>query len=184
MRALSIAILATTILVSHQGGSIADSGQGTVAADTGSEYGHNCDGKDGAVGPNGKYGTNRRDGGNCTRSDRGPVTVTPVLKTTRTVSGQPIELPKTPELNVAIYKIEPGAELKVHEHPFPRYAYVISGDIEVTNLDTGKTRNFKEGDFIVEAVKQRHKGKNAGEKPTILLVMDQAPAGEKNVISK
>src|SRR5215813_4812526 len=83
------------------------------------------------------------------------VVVKPVLSTTVTSSGQPIVLPqKDAQLTVSTYEIAPGAVLPEHKHPFPRYGYVLSGSLRVINDDTGKTEDFKTGDFILEAVGQ------------------------------
>jgi hypothetical protein len=68
-----------------------------------------------------------------------PVTVTPVLKTMLTIVGQPIVLPqKNAEVIVSIYDIAPGAVLPQHKHHYPRYGYVLSGTLTVTNLESGK----------------------------------------------
>ncbi|PSH70183.1 hypothetical protein CU102_03580 [Phyllobacterium brassicacearum] len=112
------------------------------------------------------------------------VTVTPLMKTTRTVSGQPIEMPKNPEVTASVCEIAPGAELKVHKHPFPRYAYMLSGTLAVTNIESGKITTLEAGDFFVEALSQWHKGKNVGKNPVKILVIDQAPRGENNVITR
>jgi len=105
------------------------------------------------------------------------VVVTPVTKATTTVSGQPIVLPEhNPEVSVSLYEIAPGAALPQHRHHYPRYGYVISGQLRVTNTETGKTYDFGPGGFIVEALDQWHYGENPGSTPLKLLVIDQAPA--------
>jgi quercetin dioxygenase-like cupin family protein len=93
------------------------------------------------------------------------VTVTQVPSPMVTSSGQPIILPKDRQVNVAIFDIAPGVTLLVHEHPFPRYAYVLAGTLMVTNQDTGVADTYKKGDFIVEAVGQWHMGTNVGDEP-------------------
>ena len=114
-------------------------------------------------------------------ADQTSAKVTQLLNTDKTITGQTIELPKHAFVNVSTYEIEPGAELPVHTHPYQRYGYVISGDVEVTNVDTGKVEKFSKGDFIVEAVNERHKGKNTGKDLLVILVIDQTPDGGKNV---
>ncbi|WP_374653076.1 cupin domain-containing protein [Dongia sp.] len=114
-----------------------------------------------------------------------PVVVTPILTTDRTVSGQPIQWPRqNAELVTATYEIAPGTSLPVHKHPFPRYAYVLAGTLEVTNTETGKAIIFHPGDVIVEAVNQWHKGANIGPDPVKLFVMDMIEKGEGNVVKK
>jgi len=112
-------------------------------------------------------------------------TVTPILKTDRTFSGTKISLPQGDvEVVVSQYEIAPGASLPIHKHPYPRYAYVFSGTLEVFNEVTGKTTTLKAGDFGVESVNQWHKGTNTGSEPLKLLVIDQVKKGENNVILK
>ncbi|WP_425373781.1 cupin domain-containing protein [Phyllobacterium salinisoli] len=111
------------------------------------------------------------------------VTVTPVLKSDQTITGQPINLPKGDvQVSVSKYEIAPGATLPVHKHLYPRYAYVLEGTLRVSNEDTGKNQVFKAGDFIIESINQWHKGANIGSDPVKLLVIDQVKKGESNVI--
>jgi quercetin dioxygenase-like cupin family protein len=111
------------------------------------------------------------------------VVVKPVISSAVTSSGQPIVLPqKDAQVIVSTYEIAPGAVLPKHKHPFPRYAYVQAGTIEVTNTDTGKTETFKTGDFILEAVDQWHFGANKGKVPVKLLVIDMVEKGQGNTV--
>lgn len=110
------------------------------------------------------------------------VVVTPVTKTTTTMTGQPIALPDgNPEVTVSIYEIPPGAKLPQHRHPSIRYGYVLSGHLQVTNADAGTVSDFRRGDFIVESIGQWHSAVNAENEPIKLLVIDQAPVGAKTV---
>lgn len=112
----------------------------------------------------------------------GAVLVTPVFKTTRTIADQPIQLPqKNVEVIVSMYDIAPGAMLPVHQHHFQRYAYVLSGTLSVTNLESGKDSTFNQGDFVVESLAQWHKGANNGSEPVKLLVIDQIEQGGESV---
>jgi len=112
-----------------------------------------------------------------------PVVVRPVASATATSRGQPIVLPqKDAQVVVSRYEIAPGAVLPVHKHPFPRYAYVQAGNLRVTNNDTGKSEDFKPGDFIVEAVGQWHFGTNTGKDTVKLLVIDMVEKGKANTV--
>jgi quercetin dioxygenase-like cupin family protein len=113
------------------------------------------------------------------------VVVKPVLSTTVTSSGQPIVLPqKDAQVVVSTYEIPPGATLPEHKHPFPRYGYVLSGSLRVINDDTGKSEDYKTGDFILEAVGQWHRGMNPGSDPLKLLVIDIAEKGQPTTVLK
>jgi quercetin dioxygenase-like cupin family protein len=114
-----------------------------------------------------------------------PITVTPIRSTTTTSTGQPITLPReNVEVGASIFEIAPGAKLPVHKHPFARYAYVLAGTLQVTNVDTGKSDTFKPGDFIVEMIDQWHTGANVGLDPVKLLVIDQSEAGQPVTVVK
>ncbi len=116
---------------------------------------------------------------------KAPVTVRLVLSATTTASGQPIVLPqKDAQVIVSTYEIAPGAVLPVHKHPFPRYALVQAGSLRVTNADTGKSDDYKPGDFIVEVVDQWHYGTNTGADTVKLLVIDMVEKGRPNTILK
>jgi quercetin dioxygenase-like cupin family protein len=111
------------------------------------------------------------------------IVVTPVLTTSVTASGQPIILPqKSPQVAVSIYDIAPGATLPQHKHPYPRYGYVLTGTLRVTNLDTGKSDTYGPGSFILEAIDQWHQGANIGSDPIKLLVIDQVEKDQNNVV--
>ena len=111
------------------------------------------------------------------------IVITPLLSSTVTASGQPIVLPqRDAEVVASIYDIAPGATLPVHQHPFPRLAYVLSGSLRVTNLRTGHQDSYKLGDFVVEAIGQWHTGSNVGDQPLKLLVIDIVKKDQTNTV--
>jgi quercetin dioxygenase-like cupin family protein len=115
--------------------------------------------------------------------ERKGVVITELLSTAVTSSGQPIVLPqKDPQIVVSIYDVAPNARLPVHKHPYPRYGYVLSGELKVTNMETGRSATYKPGDFILESVGQWHMGANIGGKPLKLLVIDIVEKGETNTV--
>ena len=115
--------------------------------------------------------------------DQMDVRVTQLLSTTATSSGQPIVLPqKDAQIIVSIYDVMPGATLPVHKHPYPRYGYILSGNLQVTNMETGQIDSYKPGDFIVETVGQWHKGASIGGEPLKLLIIDLVEKGQKATV--
>lgn len=107
--------------------------------------------------------------------------VTQIGKFSTTMTGQPIVLPSgNVEVVTSLYLIPPGKELPVHRHPFPRYGYVLSGELSVTNEVTKKAHVFSSGEFVIESVQQWHRGRSSGSSPLKLLVIDQAPSGTVN----
>lgn len=112
-----------------------------------------------------------------------PVVVTPLLSTQKTASGQPIVLPQhNVQLIVSRFVIQPGATLPVHEHPYQRYAYVLSGHLTVTLADTKQVLQYGPGDFIVEVRDEWHSGTAVGSEPVVLVVIDQVEAGHNNTV--
>jgi quercetin dioxygenase-like cupin family protein len=99
------------------------------------------------------------------------IKATPILRTTTTAGGQPIVYPKVedPEVSAVLVEIPPGAETGWHTHPFPAYAYVLSGEL-VVELEGGKVNTFKAGDAIAETVNMLHNGRNAGSEPVKLIL--------------
>jgi quercetin dioxygenase-like cupin family protein len=110
------------------------------------------------------------------------VLVTKILEANTTVSGGPIVLPAGPvNVSVSKYVIQPGATLPVHRHVSQRYAYVISGTLDVRNAETGDSKRFDTGSFVLEGVGYWHSGSNVGKDPVVLLVIDQTSGPGTNV---
>jgi quercetin dioxygenase-like cupin family protein len=103
----------------------------------------------------------------------------PLLRTTVTAGGQPIIYPKVdqPEVTAVLVEIPPGAETGWHKHPFPAYAYLLSGELTV-ELEGGKVNTFKAGDALAETVNMLHNGKNAGAEPVKLVMFVTGAKGE------
>jgi quercetin dioxygenase-like cupin family protein len=106
----------------------------------------------------------------------GPVVSSQIQSTAVTAARQPIVLPQGPvRLIVTRIEIAPGATLPVHKHPCQRYAYVLSGNLTVTEADTGARTDYKPGEVVVEMVDRWHSGKSTGTDPVRLIVFDQVP---------
>ena len=113
-----------------------------------------------------------------------PVTM-PVLDTTTTLTGQPITVPANPEVRVVTVTFPPGSRLPVHKHLYPHYVTVLEGTLTITNVETGKVTEMKEGSAFAEMIDTWHYGQNNTDKPLKLLVIDQVPVGTKsNVVVK
>jgi len=69
----------------------------------------------------------------------------------------------------------------MHEHLHQRYAYVLSGTIEITVFG-GKTYRYKARDFIAEVIGQWHTGRNTSDTLVRLLVIDQIVSGHSNTV--
>jgi quercetin dioxygenase-like cupin family protein len=69
-----------------------------------------------------------------------------------------------------------------HEHPYPRYAYVLAGTLRIINAETGHSDVYRTGDFIIEAIAQWHQAASPDDRPLKLLVIDQVEGDQSNVI--
>ena len=107
------------------------------------------------------------------------VSVKPILKTTKTTSGDPIRYPDIddPEVQSLIVEIPPGGETGWHYHPVPAYAYILAGAIEVES-ETGEKRVFKAGESFAEMVNRKHDGRVVGEEPVRILMIVTGEAGK------
>ena len=115
--------------------------------------------------------------------ERKDIAVTQLLSSTMTSSGQPIVLPqKDAQIVVSIHDAMPGAALPAHNHPYPRYVYVLSGNLQVNNLETGRTDTYKPGNFILESVGEWQTVASIGSEPLELLVIDIVEHGQSNTV--
>jgi quercetin dioxygenase-like cupin family protein len=115
--------------------------------------------------------------GTACAADAHKVQVTPLARTSMTVTGQPIAVPDKPDVIVSMAVFPPGARLPEHRHPYPHYVYVLEGVLTVVNTDEGKSFEVKAGDFVVEMQDTWHYGVNNGTVPVKLPAIDQVPAG-------
>lgn len=107
----------------------------------------------------------------------------PISAQQKTLSGQPIILPSGPvEVTFSETVVRPGASIPPHKHPYPRYAYVVSGRLKVTNLATGAAAEVKAGELVIDAIDQWHEAAVVGAEPVRMLVIDQAPPGFVNTV--
>ena len=115
------------------------------------------------------------------RAEQQSVISTPLLSTETTASGRRIQVPPQPQVIASRLEIAPGVALPMHEHPYPRYAYVLSGTLEVTTAE-GKISRYQAGDFFTEVIGECHSGRDAGDKPLQLLLIDQVVPGQTNTV--
>lgn len=105
------------------------------------------------------------------------MTARTILDTTTTSTGQPLVLPGgTARAVGSIIVIPVGYTSGYHKHLYPRYAYVLSGHLDVQD-EGGKTRHYAPGDLFIETVNSWHRPHVVGNAPVRLLVIDQMPQG-------
>ncbi|HEY2069588.1 MAG TPA: cupin domain-containing protein [Rhizomicrobium sp.] len=115
----------------------------------------------------------------ATAADAPAPVVAAIATTTTTISGQPIVVPANPEVRVNTVTLAPGSRLPVHKHLYPHYVYVLEGTLSVTNVETGKSFDLKQGSFFAEMIGTWHYGENKGPGLLELLSIDQVPVGTK-----
>lgn len=107
------------------------------------------------------------------------VHITPLLKTTTTLSGQPVAYPKTdhPQVSAFIAELAPGKETGWHRHPLPGYSYLLSGTMSL-EVEGQPARTIHAGEAIVEPVGQLHNGHSIGTEPARILVFSTGEEGQ------
>ncbi len=107
------------------------------------------------------------------------VKVDPILMALSDAAGQPIVYPKTenPEVRAFIVEVPAGAETGWHKHPFPCYAYMLEGELNVA-IEGGKSHVVRAGDALVEVVNLWHNGTNPGSTPARLVLFVTGERGK------
>lgn len=82
----------------------------------------------------------------------------------------------TPQLTVVQMTIPARTSLPWHTHPMPNAAYILSGQMTVEELATGRTRTFKAGEAFPESVDDTHRG-TTGDEETVVIVTYASVAG-------
>ena len=109
--------------------------------------------------------------------------ITQLLSSTTTSSGQSIILPKNNvQIVASIFDGLSSTARQAHNHPYPRYVYVLSGTLRVNNLDTGQINSYRAGSFVLEAVGQWQTAASVGDEPLKLLVVDVVENGQSNTV--
>ncbi len=109
--------------------------------------------------------------------------LTPVLKSTTTMTGQPLQYARTdkPEVTIALAELEPGGEVGRHMHWASGFVYILEGTVTVT-MEDGTQHEFRPGQAFVEATNTWHNAKNTGSGPVRLLVVWPGEVGKPNII--
>ena len=111
--------------------------------------------------------------------------VTLAGRASTTATGQKLAMPADPfESVISVSELPAGGVLPMHKHPWPRYVYVDRGRISVRYEASGVERTFGAGEGIVEAIDQWHEGRVIGFEAVRLIVFDQVPPGQTNVVRR
>jgi quercetin dioxygenase-like cupin family protein len=106
----------------------------------------------------------------------------PIVRTSSTVSGQPLRLPRgKAEMVATSVEIPRNGTTTIHQHPWSRFVYVERGPLRVVNMDNGQKHDFQTGQVFAEAVAQWHQGSAPGPHGARLVVFDLVPPGVTNM---
>lgn len=102
---------------------------------------------------------------------RKDIQIVPLLRTTMDAAGQPLAYPRTeqPQATAVMVEIPPGAQTGWHKHPYPCFAYILSGSLTV-EMEGGKVHELTAGQAMAESVNVMHNGKNTGTEPVKLVM--------------
>jgi quercetin dioxygenase-like cupin family protein len=82
----------------------------------------------------------------------GPVglTLTPVLETATTITGQPIRFPQGDnQFTAVLAEVAPGGQVGRHMHPVPLFVYMLEGTLSI-EMDGHGTHTFSAGQGFAE----------------------------------
>ena len=114
----------------------------------------------------------------------GPVglTLKPVLQTTTTISGQPLQFPQSDgEFTAVIAEVAPGGQVGRHMHPVPLFVYILEGTLTI-DMEAHGTHAFKAGQGFAEIIHSWHNGRNLEDKPVRFLIVFAGRKGTPNLI--
>lgn len=125
-------------------------------------------------------------GGSVVPQAPAPASVsTPIVRTAKTLSGQPLRLPQgDAELVASSVDIPAGGQTTIHQHRWSRFVYVERGPIRITNLDTDAVDELQTGQVFAEVVAQWHQGHALGPQGARVVVLDLVPPGASNMVMR
>ena len=106
----------------------------------------------------------------ATRSNQ--VTTTELPPLTKTIAGEPLAYPSTPNPTISSYvlTIPPGTVTPWMIHPVPAYLYVLEGTLTVEFVD-GTHQEFGAGQAFLQCHTTWHRGRNDGTTPMRFLAV-------------
>jgi quercetin dioxygenase-like cupin family protein len=114
----------------------------------------------------------------------GPVglTLTPVLQTGTTFTGQPIRFPQGDNQLVAVLaEVAPGGQVGRHLHPNPLFVYILEGTLTI-EMEGHGAHAFRAGEGLAEVVNTWHNGRNLGDAPVKFLIVFAAQEGTPTIV--
>ena len=129
---------------------------------------------------------NDDDGGSSTAAvfDGDERVVTLLDAADETILGQPLVYPDgEAEVSASVVTLQPGEETGAHVHDAPLLGVVVDGTLTVDYGADGE-RTYGPGDTFLEAVGVGHNGRNDGDEPVTILVVNIGAAGVENTVAE
>ena len=105
-----------------------------------------------------------------------------LLETDQTILGNAFAYPQgRAQVTAAKITVPPGAEVPLHLHPVPLFAYILQGEL-VVDYGSAGTRTYEKGDAFVEAFEWPHSAKNGGKGIVQILAVYSGAVGVENAI--
>ncbi len=110
-------------------------------------------------------------------------TTTALPPLSRTIAGEPLAYPNTPEPVVSsdIVTIPPGGVTEWMTHPVPAYLYVLEGTLTVELVD-GTRHTFEAGRSFLQCHTTWHRGRNEGTAPMRFLAVFIGAKGVPEIV--
>lgn len=110
------------------------------------------------------------------------LTITPVLETSTTITGQPIRFPQgNNQFTAVIAEVEPGGQVGRHLHPVPLFVYMLEGTLTIM-MDDHETHAFSAGEGFAEVTNLWHNGRNLTDEPVRFLIVFAGQEGTPNLV--
>lgn len=74
-----------------------------------------------------------------------------------------------PQLTVVRMTIPAHTSLPWHTHPMPNAAYILTGQMTVEELATGRTQTFHAGEAFPESIDDTHRGTTGAEETVVIV---------------
>lgn len=110
------------------------------------------------------------------------LTLTPVLETTTTITGQAIRFPQGDnQFTAVVAEVAPGGQVGRHMHPVPLFVYVLEGTLSI-EMEGHGTHTFTAGQGFAEVTNIWHNGRNLTQRPVRFLIVFSGQKGTPNLI--
>jgi quercetin dioxygenase-like cupin family protein len=110
------------------------------------------------------------------------LTLTPILETTTTITGQPIRFPQGDnQFTAVLAEVAPGGQVGRHLHPVPLFVYILEGTLSI-EMEGHETHTFSAGEGFAEVTNTWHNGRNLTDQPVRFLIVFAGQEGTPNLI--